>query len=303
VLGLARDAAAQGITGFAADRFEPAGAGSQWMTGESLDFQGHLRPAAALVEDWAVNPIVAHGPDGNSTTALLDEQVFTHLDAALMLWDRVRVDLNLPLALVDSGTGTQLDGQTYVAPQSRLIGDVRLGADARIFRLALDDGHVVGAAGLQLFLPTGTTQAFTGDGGVRIWPRVMAAGTHGRFNWAARLGLQYRPRDKCSCSLAPGSDVNGALAAGWRLSQRLMIGPELFASAPLSGGTLAARSTPPAEVLLGAHYAIDSRWDVSVGISRGLTDGLGAPAFRAVAGIQLVLPMSGGEPPSASPPG
>ena len=174
VLGLARDAAAQGITGFAADRFEPAGAGSQWMTGESLDFQGHLRPAAALVEDWAVNPIVAHGPDGNSTTALLDEQVFTHLDAALMLWDRVRVDLNLPLALVDSGTGTQLDGQTYVAPQSRLIGDVRLGADARIFRLALDDGHVVGAAGLQLFLPTGTTQAFTGDGGVRIWPRVMA---------------------------------------------------------------------------------------------------------------------------------
>lgn len=56
---VSRWAAAQTVSGFADDRFEPAGAGSQWMTNESLAFEGHLRPAAARVEDWAVNPIVA----------------------------------------------------------------------------------------------------------------------------------------------------------------------------------------------------------------------------------------------------
>jgi hypothetical protein len=296
--------AAQSISGFADDRFEPAGADSQWMTGESLEFRGHLRPAAALVEDWAVNPIVAYGTDGSSTGALVGEQVFTHLDAAMMAWDRVRFDLNLPLSLVSSGAGAQIAGQSYGAPEGRILGDIRLGADARILERASERwGRVVAAAGLQLFLPTGATRAFIGDGGVRVWPRVMAAGERGRLTWAARLGVEFRPKDHCGCSLAPGSEMNGALAGGWRFSPRLMVGPELFASAPLAGSTLAARATPAVELMAGAHFAIDPRWQVSAGISRGLTEGAGAPAFRGVVGVQFVLPLPAAPPALGAPGG
>ncbi len=289
-------ARAQAVTGFADDRFEPAGAGSAWMTAESLDFTGHRRPAAALVADWAVHPIVVYTPEGQAAGALVAEQLFMHFDAAVMMWNRVRFDLNLPLSLVASGTTAQIDTQSYSAPQSGIVGDIRLGADARVLERA--QGRFVAAAGLQLFIPTGTTRAFTGDGGVRLWPRAMVAGERGRMVWAAHLGFQYRPKDHCGCSLAPGSELDGGVAGGWRFSPRVMVGPELFGSAPLSGGTLAARGTPSVELLLGSHFAVRPGWDVSVGISRGLTQGAGAPAFRAVAGVRFVLPL----PASPTPP-
>src|SRR6516162_8707287 len=72
------------ISGFADDRFEPAGAGSAFLTVESLDFRGHLRAAAALVEDWAVHPMVAYNPQAGSSTAVVSQQLISHLDAALM---------------------------------------------------------------------------------------------------------------------------------------------------------------------------------------------------------------------------
>jgi len=295
-LGATATARAQVVTGFADDRFEPAGAGSQWLTAESLDFAGHLRPAAALVADWAVHPIVVYTPEGNSAGALVGEQMLTHFDAAVMMWNRVRFDLNLPLSLFASGTTAQIDTQSYAAPQSGVVGDIRLGAAVRV--LQRSRGHLVAAAGLQLFVPTGTTRAFTGDGGVRLWPRAMVSGERRRVVWAASLGLQYRPKDDCGCSLAPGTELNGGAAAGWRFSPRIMAGPELFAALPLSGGTLAARGTPAIELLVGGHFAVHPGWDVSVGLSRGLTQGPGAPAFRAVAGVQFVLPL----PASPTPP-
>ena len=57
-------ARAQVVSGFADDRFEPAGADSAWMTVESLGFEGHLRPAFALVADWAWKPLVVYDGQG-----------------------------------------------------------------------------------------------------------------------------------------------------------------------------------------------------------------------------------------------
>ncbi len=110
-------ARAQSVQGFADNRFEPAGAGSEWRTLESLRFDGHLRPALALVQNWAWKPLVAYDPQGSETGALIRQQLISHLDAAVMLWDRARFDLSLPLALGQTGSATDIDGLTYAAPQ------------------------------------------------------------------------------------------------------------------------------------------------------------------------------------------
>lgn len=295
-----RAARAQRSAGFADDRFEPAGAGSEWLAGESLDFDGHRRLAVALVDDWAWKPIVAYDAQGTEIAPLVSQQLVAHMDAALVLWNRVRVDLNLPVTIGPGGSSEAVNGQSYASPDGSALGDVRLGGDVRIFGHA--HGRISGAAGLQIFLPTGRTQSFSSDGGFRLWPRVMVAGERGRLAWAARLGVQFRPHDSCACTLAPGSEVNGALAVGWRATPRLLLGPELFASSALAGGPFAAHGSTPVEVLLGGHLTVARQWNVSLGVSRGVTNGAGAPALRGVLGVQYAVGAASAPALAAEPP-
>ena len=62
VMAASRPAAAQDTAaGFALDRFQPSGGGSDWFTLKSLDFCGTGRIGAGLVLDWA------HKPSSTST--------------------------------------------------------------------------------------------------------------------------------------------------------------------------------------------------------------------------------------------
>src|SRR4051812_43676754 len=74
--------------GFAVNRFEPSERGSEWFTGESLDFRGHFRPAAGLVFDYANRPLTIFAPDGSVRTAVVADQLFAHAGASAVFWDR-----------------------------------------------------------------------------------------------------------------------------------------------------------------------------------------------------------------------
>src|SRR5215471_1266971 len=106
-VGLLRSAPAlaQESAGFAVDRFEPASAGSDWFSLESLDFRGRLRPAGSLTLDWAHRPLVVDDENGNETSVLLKEQLILHIGAAVNLFERVRVGLNLPISVYQTGQG------------------------------------------------------------------------------------------------------------------------------------------------------------------------------------------------------
>jgi OOP family OmpA-OmpF porin len=201
------------------------------MTVESLAFERHLRPAVALVTDWAWKPLVVYDEQGHEIAPLVRDQLMGHLDAALVLWNRLRLDLNLPVALVNSGDATPLGAQQFASPNGAALGDLRLGADVVVFRLPAR--QVVAAVGLQVFVPTGSTQAFSSDGGVRVWPWLEVAGDHDRFAWAGRVGIQFRPSDSRGCNLAPGTEVDGALAGGWRPARQRI---------PILKGCLAQRT-------------------------------------------------------------
>src|SRR3954469_25640209 len=81
---------AQTAEGFAINRFEPAGGGSEWFSLESLDFRGHLRPSAGLVADLALDPVVIYDAGGNRVAALVTDQATVHADVAIVLSSRVR---------------------------------------------------------------------------------------------------------------------------------------------------------------------------------------------------------------------
>jgi hypothetical protein len=286
-------------TGFAVNRFEPAGGGSDWFSLESLDFRGHLRPSAGLVADLAIDPVVIYDANGRRVTSLVSQQGTAHADLALVLWGRLRLDLNVPAVFWREGSSGAVNGVTYASPTSEPLGDVRASADVRLFGQP-DDGITM-AVGAQVFLPTGHESAFTSDGAARVWPHLLAAGVAGPIVWAARLGYHLRPTYKCTCSLAPGNEITGGLAVGIRPVPTMLVGAELYASSAASAGGFAKPRTSPMEALLGIHTAVARDWTIGAGVAPG-TEGAGSPSWRFVFGLQYYPAIAEAARPSAPPP-
>jgi len=280
----ARVVAAQQIAGFAEDRFEPAAAGSSWMYGESLDFAGHLQPGFVAVADWAWKPLVFYDPAGHEIGALVRQQAVLNVDAAITLWERARVDLDLPLVAVNSGSDVQIQDQSYSAPRDLGIGDLRLGADVRLLGRSRDG--IALAAGARLFVPTGSRRSFTGDDRVRFWPRLMLAGERDRFVWSAQLGMHLRPHDSCTCDLTLGNEVTFAAGAGWRMSDRALARVELYGSDALSSSGPFARASVPIELLASGRVLVVPHWLVDFGVAPGLANGPGSPTVRVLLGLE-----------------
>ncbi len=276
--------------GFALDRYNPAERGSEWFVVDSLDLRGHIRPAIGLTLDYAHKPlaIYANAGDADETVALVSGQLYAHLGGSLVLWDRVRVGLNVPLALLNSGNDGIAEGYSVKAPTGVAIGDVRLGADARLvgvfgspFSLAL---------GVQAFVPSGKPASFTGDGKIRLLPRLMAAGTvNGIFTYGAMLGVMYRAADGGFAGKETGTEFTGAASVGARLLEgKLVVGPELYGSAVVASSVEAPTpSNAPLELLVGAHYTAGPV-RIGLGAGPGLTRGLGTPVVRVLGSVEWV---------------
>jgi len=293
-----REASAQG---FHLNRFEPSDRGSEWFVLESLDFRGHLRPAAGIVGEWAHKPLVIEGPDGEERGSVVDNQVFAHLGISLNLWERLRASLSLPIGFGISGDDASVGGGTVAGPDSSAaLGDLRLGADALL--VGEYEGPFRAALGLRLFLPTGDAAAYTGDDSARLSPRVTAAGDIDMFTYGGSFGLMFRDSDAFSND-AVGSEVSFALAAGVRtLEKRLVVGPELYTSTVISDGdAFFSKEGTPVEGLLGAHYTFIDDFRAGAGIGTGLTQGLGSPRARVALSIEWV-PASKERVAAAPPP-
>ena len=179
--------------GFALDRFDPSERGSEWFVLDSLDLRGHLRPAVGLVGDWGYKPLVLYNANGDEKSAIVEHQVFVHLGGSLVLWDRVRAGVNIPLALYQTGDAPTTKGTTFSDPGTS-FGDIRFAADLRLLG---EHGDAFNSAiGFALYFPTGSRANFTGDGNVRFAPRISVAGDISRFTCGPhRAGLSPAHRE------------------------------------------------------------------------------------------------------------
>lgn len=290
---LAAPAAAQS-PGFALDRFEPSGGGSDWLRLESIDFRGSGRLSLSLLGDYAHKPLVLFDEKTDEEVSnVVKSQTHLHLGAAVNFADRVRIGVAMPIAVHQDGSSQALGGGSSLqAPSGAAPGDLRLALDARLlgehrepFRLAL---------GGSVYLPTGKQEEFTGDGSVRVAPRLMAAGDIGVFAWAARVGFMTRGKiDKSQLTgVGMGHELDGGIALGVRPVANLIIGPELFSSTVVTDGNAFDGRATPLELLLGGRLSVAESWHFRLGASPGLTHALGTPAFRVVGGLEYFPPIA-----------
>ncbi len=289
-------------TGFAIDRFEPAERGSQFFVLDNLDLRGSGRPALGAVLDYGYKPLVAYDLNGNERSALVRHQAWLHLGGSVVLADRVRLALNVPLAVYQDGDATSLNGQSFRPSDKPAIGDIRLAADVRLVGTKTDPFTL--AVGLRAWLPTGPSEQFAGDGSLRLAPQLLAAGDLGVVTYAARLALVYRGRNDSFGGTDLGSEMVGAIGAGLKTSDgRFVIGPEVFASSVFSGtDTFFKTRTTPVEGLLGLHYDVVPDVRIGAGAGTGLTRGYGAPDFRGLLSFEWAPAYEKAEPPPPPPP-
>ncbi len=303
-------AAAQTAPGFALDRFEPAETGSEWFANDTLDIRGNWRPALGVVADYGYKPYVLLNPDGSENTSVVTDQIFLHVGGSLVLLDRLRLGVSLPIAVSQSGSanGGVVNGQQIVDPGGAGVGDLRAAADLRLFG-HYGDAFTLGFGG-RIWLPTGDTQKFLGDGDVRVGPHVSVAGDVGALAYAASVGVIYRGNDQSFAGHPTGSEADFGLAVGVRaLDKKLLIGPELSGSTIVSDSSAVFGSrTTPLALLGSAHYSAgDFRFGLGAG--PGLSHAAGTAAFRGLLSVEYApgvpLPPPPPEPvpePVAPPP-
>jgi len=286
--------------GFALDRFDPAVVGSDWFDGDALDFRGHGRGALGVTGSYSRNALVAKDLDGNTLAAPVENQMILHLGAAVNLWDRWRIDMNLPLAVWNEGEAATIGGVTYPAPSDNAMGDLRIGSDLRLVGEYQSAFSL--AVGARVRLPTGSRSAYMSDDSTQLGGRLLAAGDLGWFTYSARFGINGHFDSTTVDDVEVGNELTYGATIGARFAQKkALLGVEWYGGAGIVNDSSFDPRTVPQELLGSFSYRIH---DVLLGAAAGpgLTDAFGTPEVRGL--LRLVwfpVPKKPAPPPPPPP--
>ena len=273
--------------GYAANNFEPSERGSDWFANESLDLRGNMRPAIGIVGDYGYRGVIsAYNADGSVKASAVREQLLLHVGGSLVLVDRLRLGLSLPIQAYAFGHNQVVRGVNILAPQhEQSVGDLRVSADLRLFGV-YGDPFTVGLGG-SFWAPIGQRESFTGDGTGRFAPHLMVAGDVGPVAYALRASYQYRPLAENYIDTRIGSTFTWGGAAGVRvLDKKLLVGPELFGQTVVANTHAFQERGTPIELMGGAHLNVGDQLRVNAGFGTFLNKGYGAPVYRGLLGIE-----------------
>ena len=282
-MGAGRGARASAVDRVCGHRFEPAAAGSQWLTLDSLDLRGHLRTGAALSADLALRPVVIYDRSGNAVAPLVNRQAMLHADAGDGALGPPAPRSELPLVVWQRGMGGERPADIH-ATNGRGPGRTS----------ASDGGSTLRRDGHRVTIAAGAPAVFSHRAPERVHERRRSArlatprrrGTLGSAGVGGEPRLPHPPylqvlvradaRERDDRRRGRGVRGRTALARGARaLRQHGGNQRPLCHRRGQSGRALARRS-----------LRRSPEWEVGVGAAPGLTNGAGSPSWRFVTTVQ-----------------
>lgn len=291
------------VNGFALDAFDPSVPVDAFFGVPSPAIGGHLEPRAAVIFDYGLHPFKYELP--SRTTYVVGSQGLLHVAASLALWDRLLVSVDMPFALVNSGTDPGDNRFDFHPPSKPAVGDLRVGLRGRIYGDFRDPFQI--GLGANLFAPTGSPDAYTGEGGVRGAFQLLLGGRAGGnvgFVWSATGGAMLRAGDVPMATFGGGAGITFG-------EDRLQIGPEIYGSAAIGGtrhelpAALAnsdVGSPVEVEVLGGAKVRLVGGLFLGAAAGSGLVSAIGNPALRFVGSLSWA-PLPAAQPQRKGPVG
>jgi len=284
----------------ALNRLDPAPAGDRMFGVPSPYVAGQLTPHVMLLADYAHNPLKLRSvPEDTDRGAIVANQLFLHLNAGLALWDRLNLDVSVPLAVVQNGDDPTAGGVAFSSPSSAQFGDLRFGLRARLLGEYHDPFQL--AVGGYVWVPTGAKDSFVSSGAVRGLPQLILGGRIAeRVVWSAAAGPQIQGPSTFA-NVDQGTMFKWGAGLGFLLldNRHLQIGPETYGAATLRD---VQKHTTNLEILFDARYRIVDDVEIAAGAGPGITSGIGTPEAirvdsvrqkRATAIFRRMLPRIG----------
>jgi OmpA-OmpF porin, OOP family len=291
---IAGSAWAQSTPPLALNRFDPAPAGDRMFGVQSPFAAGSATPHVMLLGDYAHNPLVVRRQsDDTDLGAIVSSQLFLHLNGSFSLFNRLNVNIDVPIAVLQAGDSPKGQGFSFPSPAGAQFGDLRAGLRLRILG-DYDDPFQL-AVGGYVWFPTGAKDSLVSDKAFRGMPQLILGGRGDRVVWSAAAGPEFRPSQNYA-TVAQGTMIKFGAGLGFLLGddRHFQIGPEFSGAVTLDGVN---RRTTNAEILFDVRYRIVDDFEVGAGAGPGLTSGIGTPDLRAVAMLAYTPEQKKSAPP------
>ncbi len=262
----------------ALDRFNASYAGDRFFGVVSPFAAGNRELHLMGLVDYAKDPLVLRrDSDDEKVGTVVSNQLFLHLNATYALWNRLALNVDVPLALVQSGDDPTSGSTTFSSPSGADLGDVRVGGRVVLFGKYHDSLQL--SLGGNLWLPTGSGD-FTSDGSLRGQPQLILGGRKDRWVWTLAGGPEIRSSQSYG-PVTQGTMMSGGAGIGYLVGaqRNLQVGAELELASVLEATE--ARNTN-AELLFDGRYRFAPRWEAGLGVGPGLAGGIGTPTVRVV---------------------
>jgi outer membrane protein OmpA-like peptidoglycan-associated protein len=200
---------------------------------------------------------------------------------------RVGLHAQLPIILHQSSDFDPAMGGSKLS--SAGVGDARIGAKVRI----AGGGAAVLGLDVTGALPTGGGANFIGDGGTTIESKLLLDLGRGPLVFAANAGYAWRQHASRLSNLYVDDELVWSAAAEYR-ARKASFGVALFGRIgvvddPMPPAMAASgNEEKPIELLASARFRLGPAWALEAGAGAGLTEGYGAPPFRALLGLRYV---------------
>ncbi|MEO8700403.1 MAG: OmpA family protein [Kofleriaceae bacterium] len=276
VCASATRAAADGLDG---ERFTPAISAEGGFTLEHPAVPSHLGWGFGIFGNFADDPVVERVGD-DILRRPVDTTVTADLVASIGLFNRLELGVHVPLHIIYEGDPYATGGTTLQANAG--FGDLRLVPKILIVSSGTLDRHVLLGMAIPFSLPTGNDDALRGGGAISIEPRLLFAAHVARLGLGFDLGYRYRTEHPATLPWGDEVTLGPWLSYGFTdtVTGRLEVIAGKHVNTAVAGADL------PIETLAGVDVAATPSWNVYAGASFGLSDGIGAPNFRAILGVR-----------------
>lgn len=270
--------------GFALSPIEPAPAGDHFfLVGDGWSHpaapEGTLPLRAMAFGHLTLTPPLRRTDNATGESRnLVERQLYAHANLTVYPIEQLLLNVDVPVAALQEGQGPN-------AP-STALGDLRFGL--RVGLLGDRNSAFTLGPAVDVWAPTGDPDELTGDGRVRVHPKIAVSGRVGPFVYAGNVGYLFRKHFNPG-SLEIGSSLTYGAAAGLLLfDDVLQIGPEIVGRSLVASnaGQNFRSDTTALTGLVGARVQLGD-FNLGAGIGPGLSEAPGT-ATRVFASLTFL---------------
>ena len=257
----------------------------------------HLTPSAGVLLSYAHRPLMLYDTNKEEVwRELVSWQLNMDVMASFGLFDRVEIGLVLPITLTQDSDDLNIVGRAAGTTAGTGLGDLRVIPKVRLFTA----GPFSMGLALPVSFPTGDQDYFLGDDTVTFTPKLLASIDTKFVDVGVNAGYRVRGETSSQVSTIQGPiviDDELVFSLGLKvhvIKDKLDFIADAFMAMAVEQQD---KEEIPAELLAGVRVFLPHGLVANVGAGPGLTRGVGAPVFRAFAGMGWQY-----QPPPPPPP-